>query len=164
MHPFLTAQTPTSLCSTAGRRRARLTWIYLHLKAQLHDIKQLDSFFVTLASSSESEDGGIPSPPRKKQRLSPPNMQTNGYLPQQNGESDNFASTSHFNGSTTANGVMHGDGDRAGPSRNMSETDKDIVRLIGEILMWHLLLQFLHNFVNKKNGDQKMIHCQAFYY
>ena len=69
----------------------------------------------SLASSSESEDGGVSSPPRKKQRLSASNMQTNG-CPQHNGETDDpEPSTSQKNGACSftpsdyTNGTVSGE-------------------------------------------------------
>ena len=66
-------------------------------------------------------------------------MQTNGCLSQENGEAEERVapSTSHING--TSNGVVllpHGDGDSSPPAvvPPMTETDKDIVRLIGQHL------------------------------
>ena len=68
-----------------------------------------------------------------------PSMQTNGCLSQENGEAEELVapSTSHING--TSNGVVllpHGDGDSSPPTvlPPMTETDKDIVRLIGQHL------------------------------
>ena len=90
----------------------------------------------SLASSSESEDGGVSSPPRKKLRLSASIMQANGCS-QQNGESEAAtASTSQRNGacSNTANGDLHEQGERVGFTKAMNQTDQDTVRLIGQHL------------------------------
>ena len=92
----------------------------------------------SLASSSGSEEGGVPSPPRKKQRLlcsSSSNMQANGCQQQHNGATTE-PSTSQMNGSctSTSNGQVHHDHDRMSPVDLMSQTDRDIVRLIGQHL------------------------------
>ena len=64
-------------------------------------------------------------------------MQTNG-CPEHNanGETDPF--NSQINGACAADGVSNGDlnceNDRLSPAKPMSQTDKDIVRLIGQHL------------------------------
>ena len=83
---------------------------------------------VSLASSSDSEEGAAPSPPRKKLRVSAgSNMQANGCSAH-NGQE---ASTSALNGATACvtNGTL-----QENPVVLNSQTDKDIVRLIGQHL------------------------------
>ena len=81
-------------------------------------------------------------------------MQTNGCLSQENGEEAGAPSTSHLNGTppsgSTTNGVLHGEGgDSTSPplTTTMTETDKDIVRLIGQHLQ-SLGLQYVCPFLN----------------
>lgn len=90
----------------------------------------------SLASSSDSEDGGPCPPPLKKLRLAG-TMHTNG-CPQQNGDINtggNMPSTSHMNGShgPSANGDIYPESRQTSFS-SMSQTDQDIIRLIGQHL------------------------------
>ena len=103
----------------------------------LHGIGDGDST-ASLASSSESEDGGVSSPPRKKQRVSASNMQSNGCAAHNGGTGDRQvqASTSQMNGacSATSNGELREDGEGTEPVKLMCQSDRDIVRLIGQHL------------------------------
>ena len=92
----------------------------------------------SLASSSESEDGGVSSPPRKKQRVFASNMQSNGCAAHNGatGDSHTQPSTSQMNGACSANsnGELHEDVDGVAPVKLMCQTDQDVVRLIGQHL------------------------------
>ena len=97
-----------------------------------------------LASSSESEDGGVSTPPCKKQRLEPRKMQTNGCPPQsaQNGVElgerniDAQAEASNVNGANCIeqNGQENGDAPNTLLFNRMSKNEQDLVRLIGQYL------------------------------
>jgi hypothetical protein len=93
-----------------------------------------------LASSSDNEDGDKFSPPRKKQRtsadlntalgMSGGEMQSNGCQ-EYNGTSHSSRMPScQQNGDAIANGgIAH----NAAP-KNLSRTDRDIIRLVGQYL------------------------------
>jgi len=90
----------------------------------------------SLASSSGSEDGRAPSPPHKKLRLSTLTMIENGHdgsQAQHNGQGvqDDPGASQHSNGDCT-----NGDISEAAmtPVALTSQTDRDIVRLIGQHL------------------------------
>ena len=118
------------------------TKFYESYRVEFGIVATFDKRAASLASSSESEDGGVWSPPRKKQRLvAAANMQTNGNgCPQHNGETGEShlaaASTSQMNGACSVlNGDLeHTDHNDSDTVKYMSDSDKDIVRLIGQHL------------------------------
>ena len=96
-----------------------------------------------LASSSDSEDGGVSAPPLKKQRLFANNMQSNANgcdAHNENGgtgDQQTQASTSQLNGACApaSNGDLSSEVNlHVAPIKIMCQTDQDIVRLIGQHL------------------------------
>ena len=87
----------------------------------------------SLASTSDSEEGALPSPPRKKLCLNTDiKMQTNGCSPH-NGAGEESTSNGVTQGAT--NGVTNGATSmEETPPALTSQIDKDVVRLIGQHL------------------------------
>mgnify|MGYP001794514982 FL=1 len=96
------------------------------------------NLIASLASSSESEAGGITSPPKKKRRLP---ISCSASTSQSAWENPALAAAMHqVNGSSGAqNGASVSNGDYTGDSvkkepLNLTNRDKDVVRLIGQYL------------------------------
>lgn len=92
----------------------------------------------SLASSGESDDGGLAPPPRKKSRTLDATMQqaANGCT-QRNGVSeDHSASSSQQNGTelTSENNAINGAPNGDISPKIIDKTNQDIVRLIGQHL------------------------------
>lgn len=92
----------------------------------------------SLASSGESDDGGLAPPPRKKSRTLDATMQqaANGCT-QRNGVSeDHSASSSQQNGTelTSENNAINGGPNGDILPKIIDKTNQDIVRLIGQHL------------------------------
>lgn len=120
------------------------------------------AFQASLASSAESDDGGVSPPPFKKQRFSEvsTNMQASNGC--HNGES---ASTSNDlqNGTCSfeENVEINGDVHKTISTKIRSQTDQDIIRLIGQHLrglgLKCVYFSCLHNYYNFK------MHHMTFY-
>lgn len=96
---------------------------------------QHGGFLASLASSGESDDGGLVPPPRKKVRtsLEGTTMQqaANGCSPQQNGTSESRQGITQ-NG--TDDCVINGDVNGEIIPKTMDKTNQEIVRLVGQYL------------------------------
>lgn len=110
-------------------------WILFEYRKKRNSGFQKVAFEASLASSAESDDGGVSPPPLKKQRLSAvsTNMQASNGC--HNGDT---ASTSNdlqngtcpFEDTVEINGDVH----KTISTKIRSQTDQDIIRLIGQHL------------------------------